>query len=354
MRTFSRIFFFVFISLVISISAFGQETQTKVVDEVVAQVNDGVITLSRIKREMKEIVEGQVQAGTKREDAQKAVEEKEGELIANLINEELLIQRAKDMGLDNEVEASLNMRLADLMKQYNFKTVDELYKEMEKNGINPQDLKDVWRKQATREKVLQKELQAKLYWSFNTKDLKAYYDQHKSKFTKPETVSLSEVFLAFAGRDEAAVREKAKQIYSQLKGGADFDKIAKENDKGVVTDGTGKVEDLKVTELAEKLATNIKGVKAGDVAEPFEADQLGMVILRVDKRDKASDESVFDENSVRVAMMTERLPDEQKKFMAKLREDAYIKVTETYRPLVNPILFADERKDKVGKATDKN
>ena len=70
MRTFSRIFFFVFIFLVISISAFGQETQTKVVDEVVAQVNDGVITLSRIKREMKEIVEGEVQAGKKREDAQ--------------------------------------------------------------------------------------------------------------------------------------------------------------------------------------------------------------------------------------------------------------------------------------------
>ncbi|HEX3102413.1 MAG TPA: peptidylprolyl isomerase, partial [Pyrinomonadaceae bacterium] len=164
----------------------------------------------------------------------------------------------------------------------------------------------------------------------------------------------SEVFLAFAGRDETAVREKAKQIYNQLKTGADFDKIAKENDKGVVTDGTGKVENLKISELSEKLATNIKGVKAGDVAEPFEADQLGMVILRVDKREKASDESVFDENAVRLAMMTERLPDEQKKFMAKLREDAYIKITETYRPMVNPILFADERKDKVGKATDKN
>src|SRR5436190_5122941 len=166
MRTFSRIFLFVFISLVISISVFGQETQTKVVDEVVAQVNDGVITLSRVKREMREIVEGEVQAGKKREDAQKVVDEKQGELIANLINEELLVQRAKEMGLDNEVEATINMRLTDIMKQYNLKTVDELYKEMEKNGVNPQDLKDVWRKQATREKVLQKELQAKLYWSF--------------------------------------------------------------------------------------------------------------------------------------------------------------------------------------------
>ena len=49
------------------------------------------------------------------------------------------------------------------------------------------------------------------------------------------------------------------------------------------------------------------------------------------------------------ASLRERLPDEQKKFMTKLRQDAYIKITDSYRPIVNPILFADERKDKPGK-----
>ena len=74
-----------------------------------------------------------------------------------------------------------------------------------------------------------------------------------------------------------------------------------------------------------------------------------MVILKVDARDLPSNESVFDENSVRLAMMSEKLPDEQKKFMTKLRQDAYIKISDSYRPIVNPILFADERKDKPGK-----
>ena len=349
MRFFSRVLVSIFITTVMGISGFGQETQTRVVDEVVAVVNNDVITLSRIKREIKQIVDEEVQQGKKREDVQKAIDEKQGELIANLINEELLIQKAKEMGLDKDVEAGLNQRLADLMKQYGFKTVDALYQEMEKNGINPQELKDVWRKQAIREKVLQKELQSKIYWGFTGRELKDYYDKNKAKFTKPELVSISEIFLAFAARDEAAVREKAKQVYAQLKTGADFDKIAKENDPGVVTDGTGKAENLKVAELNEKLANNLKGLKAGDIAAPFEADQLGMVILKIDSREKASDESVFDENSVRMAMMSERLPAEQKKFMTKLREDAYILITDNYRPIVNPILFADERKNKPGK-----
>lgn len=349
MRSIGHIFIFALIFGAVSLTAFAQETQTRVVDEVVAQVNDGVITLSRIKREMKDIVDAEVQQGKKREDVQKMVDEKQGELIANLINEELLIQKAKEMGLDSEIEASVNQRMAGIMKQYNMKTVEALYAEMEKSGVSPQEMKEAWRKQATRDMVLQREVQGKIYWGFSGKELKDYYEKHKEKFTKPETVSFSELFIGFAGRDEAAVRDKAKQIYAQLKAGGDWAKIVKENgDTGVVTQGVGKAEKVKTNELVEVLAKPLKGVKAGEFTEPFEAEQLGVVILRVDERESASNESVFDENAVRGAMLGERQPSEQVKFFSKLRADAYIKISETFRPLVSPILFADERKDSPG------
>jgi polyhydroxyalkanoate synthesis regulator phasin len=348
MRYFRYLFLSALISIIFTATAFSQETQTRVVDEVVAQVNDGVITLSRIKREMKNAVDSFVEQGKTKEEAQKIVEEKQGELIANLINEELLIQKAKELGLDNDIDASLNQRFADIMKQYNLKTVEALYAEMEKQGVDPKELRETWRKQATRDRVIQREVQAKVYWEPNGKQLKDYYEKNKGKFTKPETVSFSEIFLGFAGRDEAAVREKAKQIYAQLKVGADFAKIAKENDPGVVTQGTGKAEKLRTDDLVAVLAKPIKGLKVGDITEPFEAEQLGMVILRIDERELATNESVFDESAVRLAMMNERIPGEQKKFMAKLRDDSYIKISDTYRPLVAPILFADERKEKTG------
>ena len=89
-----------------TISGYSQESETKVVDEVVAQVNDGVITLSRINREVKDSVDALVQQGKTKEEAQKLVEEKRGELIASLINEELLIQKGKELGVDSDVEAS--------------------------------------------------------------------------------------------------------------------------------------------------------------------------------------------------------------------------------------------------------
>lgn len=352
MRHFRYFAFALMTTALLGVSAFGQETQTRVVDEVVAQVNDGVITLSRIKREMKNAVDSFVQDGKTREEAQRLVDEKQGELIANLINEELLIQKAKESGLENEIEASINQRMAEIMKENKLKTVDELYKEMEKQGVNPQELKDNWRKQATRDRVIAREVQAKIYWGFTGKDLKDYYEKNKSKFTKPETVSFSELFLGFAGRDEKAVKYKGYQLFNDLKAGGDWDKLVKENsDPGLVTQGTGKAEKLVVKDLVDTIGKPLNGVKVKDYTAPIEIDQMGVVILRVDDREKASDESVFDESAVRAAMTGEKFPTEQKKFMAKLRENAYIKINDTYRPIVSPILFEDERKTATGKTT---
>ena len=71
-----------------------------------------------------------------------------------------------------------------------------------------------------------------------------------------------------------------------------------------------------------------------------------MLILRVDAREAASSESAFDENAVRSALLQQNFPEAQKKFFSDLRQEAYIKISESYRPIVAPILFADERKEK--------
>ncbi len=94
------------------------------------------------------------------------------------------------------------------------------------------------------------------------------------------------------------------------------------------------------------LTAELKDVKIGGFTDPISADQVGVVILRVDAREKATGESYFDENAVRMAIVQEKAPEEQKKFFASLRVDSYIKISDSYRPIVSPILFADDRKEK--------
>ncbi len=342
MRYIGSAIFSIAILFLMSFSAFAQESEVKVIDEVVAQVNDSVITLSRVNREAKDTIDSLVQQGKTPAEAEKIVGDKKGELIASLINEELLVQKAKEKGFDQQIEANVNQRFLEIMKQYNLKTIDELYKQMQASGTDPQQIRELWRKQAAKELIVQEEVQRKIYLSASPKELQDFFDKHKDKFTKPETVTISDIFLSYAGRAEADVMEKANQLVAQIRTGADFKKTADENsDNPKGEDHTGKV--LNVKELDERFATAIKNVKVGGVTNPVEIDKVGVEILRVDARSAASSDSVFDENAVRMALTIERAPAEQKKFMTDLRQDSYIKISDTYRPLVSPILFADER-----------
>jgi parvulin-like peptidyl-prolyl isomerase len=331
-----------------SFAVHAQENDTKVVDEVVAVVNDGVITLSSVKREMKGAVDSKVQEGAKREDAQREVEGKQCELIANLINEEILLQKAKELGIEKDVEADLNARFVQIMKEQNLKTLDALYQAMRKEGLDPDDIREIWRRQATKDEVIRRDVQAKAYWDPTGADVKAYYEKNKAKFLKPETVSLSEIFLNFAGQTQDSVRARAKDLVTRIRGGADFGKLVLANSesqdvqqtKGFL--GTAPIADL--TKQYPQYAAAIKGLKAGQVAEPVE-DEVGIHIQHVDERTAQASEATYDEEAVRRAMLDENFPTALKKYMATLRQDAYIKINESYRPVVSPLLFADERSD---------
>ena len=327
-----------------SLPVVAQETQLTVVDEVVAQVNDSVITLSSIRREVKEIVAQLVKDGKTQEQAQTEVESKMGELIANLINQELIIQKGKELGVDVEVEAQINQRFLQMMKENNMRTLDKLFEAMRTENVDPDVVRETWRIQLTKETVLYRDVDQRVYLSWSTKEIKEYYEKNRAKFTKPETVTISEIFLSFAGRDEASVREKAKKLVEEIRAGGDFEKIAVANsERQNIQETKGKVGILKVAELTEIFAKPLKDVKIGGVTDPIEIAE-GIEILRVDDRSAASSESVFDETAVRQAMTIERLPEERKKYFISLREESYIKINETYRPLVAPLLFMEERK----------
>ncbi|MEP6903485.1 MAG: peptidyl-prolyl cis-trans isomerase [Actinomycetota bacterium] len=346
--THSAIFLIAFLFLT-GLTAFAQESELKVVDEVVAQVNDGVITLSRVKREMNTVIESLVTEGKTREQATAEVESKQGELIANIINEELILQKGKELGVEADADASVNQRFVEIMKQQNLKTLDSLYEAMQKQGVDPQEFRESMRRQFIKDTVLQREVDGKVYWGWQAKDMKPYYEKHKDKFTKPEILTLSEIFLSFAGRDENAVRDKAKLLLSQLRGGADFAKTAVENsDRQEVKETKGSVGTITLPELkqlSEKLVGPIQATKVGGISEPVEMVE-GIEIFRVDDRKEASKDAFFDESEIRKAMTYEVVPQERKKYLVTLRGDAYIKINDTYRPLVSPILSAEAKPDE--------
>ncbi len=333
--------------LALSVSGvFAQETQETVVDEVIAQINEDVITLSQIKREMQLVIDSLKQQGKSDEEAREIVEKQKGQLIANIINEELMIQKGKEVGLDKAVEAEINQRFRQQMQENNFKSLDELFKAMEASGLNPDDLRAVWRPQIMLELVWQELVDRPLYFEITDKEIKDYYAKNSDKFKKEATVTISEIFLSFAGKDIEAVRQQAKEIVARARKGEDFGKLVVEfSDRPNKEETKGKAGVFNVSQLDKKFAEPLESVKIGGVTDPIEIDE-GIEILRVDERTAASSESKFDENLVRQAIFRERAPEARKKYVRSLKNDAYIKIRESWRPIVTPFLNAEEKTEE--------
>lgn len=322
---------------------FAQDGEPVVVDEVVAQVNETAITLSRVKREMKFAVDAMVQQGKSREDAQREIESRRAEIIATIINEELLLQKGKEMGLDEEVEAEINQRFLAIMKENKMKTLTELYTEMRKSGLDPEEIRASMRKEIMKNAVLQNDVDRRLFWGFTPPEVKEYYAKNSDKFKKPETIALSEIFISFAGRPETEVYAKADDIIKQARSGKSFTELVTAfSERAESAKNGGKVGTFIVPDLNELFVNAIKNVKVGDVTEPIKLDE-GLLILRVDERTAASNSSQFDENRVRQAMMMERAAAERKKYIKELREDAYIKISDGYRAAVVAFLYKDDK-----------
>src|SRR5262249_29587292 len=198
----------------------------QVVDEVIAQVNDDVITLSMLKKETKERIDALKQSGMTEQQAMDEVNKRQAELIATLINEKLLLQKGKELDLATEIEAEVNRRMLQIANEQGITTIEKLYEAMRGSGLNPDDVRRTMRTEMMKQAVLQQEVDRRVYLGFTNEELKKYFDANPDKFRKPESIKLSEIYLSTTGKDEAAVKARADELVTQLRAGADFKAVA--------------------------------------------------------------------------------------------------------------------------------
>lgn len=334
---------FLALVFIVPSAAFAQEGEMTVVDEVVAQVNDDVITLSMLKRETKERIEALKASGKTEQQAQQEVATRQAELIATLINEKLLLQKGKEMDIANDIEAEVNRRMLQIANEQGITTIEKLYEAMRQSGFVPEDVRRTMRTEMMKRAVLEQEVDRRVYLGFSADEIKKYYDAHPDKFRKPESIKLSEIWLNLTGKDEAAVKARALELIAQIRAGADFGAIAaanserEKNGERTAPKDKGYVGEFDVPSLRDDLLNTLKDVKPGGVSEPVRVAD-GYQIIRVDARTPGAATPTFNDSRVREAMLMERQTKERETYLQTLRNEAFIKVTESYRAGVEPLL----------------
>src|ERR1051325_586568 len=313
-------FFLLAILLLVPAAARAQEGEQQVVDEVIAQVNDDVITLSSLKRESKERIDTLKQSGMPEQQAIEEVAKRQPELIATLINELLLVQRGKELDLSAEVEAAAIARMLEVAREQGITSIEKLDAAMREAGLDPVATRQTLRVEMMKQAVIQQEVDRKVFFGLTMDEVKKYYQEHQDKFRKPESITISEIFLSLAGKNEAEVKAKALQLVAQLRAGANFAALAvanserEQNGVRVAPETKGKVGTFEVPNLREDIIGAVKNVKVGGISEPLRTND-GYQIFRVDERTPAATTSTFNENQVREAITMERAPQRREAYL---------------------------------------
>jgi parvulin-like peptidyl-prolyl isomerase len=307
----------------------AQDTQ-RLVEEVVAHVNADIITRSQYYEAIAD-AERDFKENFKEPEATQKFLEFRPKILDMMIDNMLLVQKGQDLQID--VEAQINAQLKRQADEQR-KSITEFEEMMRSAGIDPNEVRARLRERMMRDAVLQQEVYGGIWRNLTEKQKRDFYDAHKDKFLEPGELKISELFLSVEGRSFTEIEAKAKEIIAAARGGQKFaDLVKKFGDPGRPSfANNGSIGSFKsAEELAPQFAKAIGSLKTGDVTEPMRLGTDGVIILRLDERREAAPKKFEDvQNEVSYAMVFEQSREAETKYLKKLRDEAYIKVSDGY------------------------
>jgi parvulin-like peptidyl-prolyl isomerase len=216
-------------------------------------------------------------------EAQKALEAARDRILDNLIEQALLYQKAQERGIkpsDADVQAELKAIKQD------YPTEAEFNKWLADSGKTAADLRQVIVKELAIEELF-KQVTADV--TVTDADIQDFYQKNIAAFTRPETASVRQIWIAARKEAPAAERAQAKArattLAQQARSDADFGKLAFANSDDPVSKGRGG--DLGIVArtslMAKPLLDAIFNTPAGQIAGPIETDS-GFHIIKVESR----------------------------------------------------------------------
>jgi peptidyl-prolyl cis-trans isomerase SurA len=338
----------------------------QVVEEIVARVNGSIITRSeflRSKDQLKDDVKQQDAAN-----ADKLFSEREKDILRDLIDQQLLLEKGKDLGITGDTDVI--KRLDQMRKDMKLETMEELEKAATAQGISYEDFKQNMRNQIITQKVIGEEVGSHL--NITTDEQQKFYDQHKAELEQPESIRLSEILIepekpaplkpaaekpadsatvdpnpANGGNPNpqdatgdaakksaesalAAAEAKANELLKQLRAGASFEEAAKKNSAGPSAAQGGDLGVFKRGTLAKEIEEKTFAMKSGEITDVTRVKQ-GYIILKVTDHQMAGIPPMKDVGAkIQDALYYEKLQPALRAYLTKLREEAYIKIQEGY------------------------
>ncbi len=331
----------------------------KVVEEIIARVNNEVITLSDLERARNAMTDEARQdcRNCTPQQLQTLVAEKEKNLLRDLIDQSLLVQRGKDMGV--KVDADVVRRLDQIRQQNNIASMEDLEKKVDESGVNFEDFKNGIRNNLLTQEVIHREVGSRIIIAHE--EVQKYYDEHKSEFRRPEQVVLREMVVSTDGKKDEEIPElekKAKNLLERVKKGEDFGELAKRYSEGTTAKNGGELGVFERGQLSKELEDLVFKMNRNQLTDAIRI-KTGFLILQVQQRYEAGLQPLDKvENEIMNKLYVGRMEPALRSYLQTLRQDSYAVVKPGWvdtaavsnaAPIQEVAATPDEEKTKKGK-----
>jgi peptidyl-prolyl cis-trans isomerase SurA len=254
------------------------------------------------------------------------------DLIVNAVDDLLMVQRGKELGLQ-PTAAQLKDTVDRIKKQNNITTDEQFQSALQQSGMTFDEFQKNLEIQYIKARVEQQEIMTKV--QLTEEESREYYRTHPTEFEKPATISIRDIFIAVpttvqggqtvtnvAADDETA--KKIADIRARLMKGEDFAKLVAEVSESPSKANGGLIGPINISELAPQVHEMLDKMKVGDITEPIHTP-TGYQLIKLETRTPPTPEpfeSVRDDIANRIG--ASRLDVERKKYTDKLRAQAII------------------------------
>lgn len=263
--------------LVLGLALAPRVPRAEILEEIVARVNDAIITRSELQDRRTQIADNLRQA-LQGEALRSRLQAAQERVLLDMINEELLLQQAE---LIYDTDKYYDRLRREFMQTNDVGTEALLAELLAEQGMNVGEFRRLLLRRNVPGDVIQFEVTRKL--SVSPGEIRDHYEQHQDAFVEPGEVTLREIVILDQERGHESARELADEIGSRHAAGESFESLAVEHSESPSRESGGLVGPYTVGDLAPALEEQAFSLPVGSVGEPLETS-YGFQLIQVEAR----------------------------------------------------------------------
>jgi len=291
----------------------------RVVERIIARVNNEIITKRMFDRELQKL-RTQLAQNYSGAELEAKVREQSKDLLRDLIDQALMVQKAKD--LDINVETEVVKQLDEMRQESNLQSLEDLQREVEKSGVLFEDFKDQIRRHLLMREVIGREVGSRIVVS--REETRQYFEEHKKEFESPGGMRLAQILISSENRTPEEVEARTQQVLAELKKGTRWADVAKKYSDHPSSKDGGNVGFFRAGALQPAIAAALDKLEVNETSDVIDT-KFGKMIFKVLEK-YSPGVPTFEEIEGRVSeyLYSQKMQPALREYLVKLRKESFL------------------------------